>query len=669
MARTYTLNPAPTPEVKIDYERELNPHQLAAVTAPPGPALVIAGAGSGKTRTLTYRVAYLLENGIPPENILLLTFTNKAAREMLERVAGLVPFDLSGLWGGTFHSVGNRILRAHADRIGFDRRFTIMDREDQSDLMEQVLTAAGVDTKQKGFPKPGLIGDIFGLAVNSERDLEELISERHAYFEEHTETLREIWKLYEKRKLAANAMDFDDLLEKALRLLRQEKELATRYQDRFQFILVDEYQDTSRIQADFIDLLAQRHRNLTVVGDDAQAIYSWRGADYRNILEFQERYPEAAVHKVEINYRSVPPILEVANAAIAANRSPFKKHLEPDRGAGSFKPVLAPCPDSGKQAQFVAQRILELHDEGRDLKDIAVLYRAHFHSMELQMELSRRGIPYQISSGLRFFEQAHIKDVAAFMKLAVNPADEVSFRRLARFLPGIGAKTAEQLWREVDGKRREHGEGFRFAEHLMDLKVPARGRDGWKQTVYTLEELAPGGEPVAPWEMIESVLEGVYDDYLKSKYANYESRREDLNQLVMFSRSYEDAGAFLAELSLLGNTDLPGTEAAPSVDEGDKISLSSVHQAKGLEWPVVFVMWLSDGMFPGYRSLENPEALEEERRLFYVAITRAMDQLYLSYPQLRLNASYQDSWQRPSRFLEDIPEELLDVWEVEAPIL
>lgn len=669
MARTYALKPGPASLPKIDYAAELNPQQLAAVQAPPGPALVIAGAGSGKTRTLTYRVAYLLENGIRPQSILLLTFTNKAAREMLERVNDLVPMDLKGLWGGTFHSIGNRILRSHADQLGYGRNFTIMDREDQTDLIETVLKEAGIDKKQKNFPKPGLLAEIFGLATNLQEDLAQVIQERFRYFGEEVEILGRIRTRYEERKRETNCMDFDDLLEKALALLQQDPEVARRYQERFQFILVDEYQDTSRIQAGFIDLLAAHHRNLTVVGDDAQSIYSWRGADCQNILEFPKRYPEAAIHKVEINYRSVPEILDVANAAIEANLAQFQKTLRADRGPGQLRPALVPCPDSRSQAQFVVQRINDLHGEGIDLREIAILYRAHYQSMEIQMELSRRGIPFRISSGLRFYEQAHVKDVAAFMKIAVNPMDEVAFRRAVRCLAGIGDRTAERLWEESVRRRREAGSEFRFKEHLLDLKVPPKVKASWEQLVYTLDELLVEAQPVSPSEMIRSIMEGVYDEYMQSKFANYESRREDVNQLMIFARNFEQADEFLSQMSLLGNVDMAGNKPDAGEEAGEALNLSTVHQAKGLEWGVVFLVWLTEGKFPGHRSLDDPPALEEERRLFYVGLTRARDQLYLTYPQLQLQGGYQDAWQSPSRFLEDIPEEMVEEWELEGDLL
>ncbi|MHA3773948.1 ATP-dependent helicase [Verrucomicrobiota bacterium sgz303538] len=679
MARQYTLHRHPTvPTSQIDFAAELNPQQYAAVTAPPGPALVIAGAGSGKTRTLTYRVAYLLENGVMPSNILLLTFTNKAAREMLDRVTNLITHDISTLWGGTFHSIGNRILRRHPQAAGFAPGFSIMDREDQKDMLDTVIAGLGVDPKEKRFPKGEVLADVLSYSLNTGRSIDDVLVEKYPHFLEYSEQIAEARKKYEAKKRAANSMDFDDLLEKTLRLLQKEPAIAEHYQRQFQFILVDEYQDTNHLQADFIDILAAHHRNVMVVGDDAQSIYSWRGADFKNIIEFPKRYPNAKVYKIETNYRSIPEILEVANSAIASNVHQFPKELVSSRTSG-VKPALVPLSDSNQQAAFVAQRILELNEEGTPLTEMAVLYRAHFHSMELQMELTRRGIPFQITSGLRFFEQAHIKDVAAFLKFVVNPRDEVAFKRMVRLLPGIGPRSAEQLWGEAsralssaieatpaagegEGSAPEHLP-FSFRDLLLPLKAPAKAKKGWEQLVYTLEEVAPNGKPNPPSEMIECVIEAVYDDYAKANFPNYEQRREDLNTLANFAKQYEQPAEFLDQLALLTSLD---HEATVATEDTEAVTLSSVHQSKGLEWKVVFVIWMTDGMFPGSRSLDSDSAIEEERRLFYVAVTRARDELYLTYPSLRLNANYGEMLQHPSRFLGEVPKMLVEEWQISA---
>ena len=662
MSRQYTLHAARSTSIHIDYAAELNEQQLAAVTAQPGPQLIIAGAGSGKTRTLTYRVAYLLENGIDPRNILLLTFTNKAARQMLDRVANLLPIDASGLWGGTFHSVGNRMLRRHGSALGYNSGFTIIDREDQKDLINTVVASAGIDPKEIRFPKGDVLAEIFSFVVNTETALEELLAEKFPYFLPLLEKITDIHGRYEKKKKATNSVDFDDLLEKTLSMLQKHENIASFYRRQFQFILVDEYQDTNKIQADFIDLLAREHRNVMVVGDDAQSIYSWRGANFQNILEFPKRYPDAKVFKIEMNYRSVPEILEVANAAIAANVDQFQKNLQPTRESAAAKPAVVALNDGSEQAQFIAQRILELRDEDVDLNEIAVLYRAHYHALELQLELSRRGIPYQITSGIRFFEQAHIKDVISFIRFVANPRDEVAFKRMVKLLPGIGNRSAENLWNAWDKSLNERGEITSFSERLLAMSVSAKSKKHWTQLAHTLDEIAPGGQPNPPSEMITSVVEAIYDDYAKVNFTNYELRHEDLNQLAAFSQQFKDVNEFLSQLALISNVD---AEAAPN-QAGDKeaVNLSTVHQAKGLEFHTVFVIWLTDGMFPSSRSLDTREALEEERRLFYVAITRAKDELYLTYPHMRLTGGYGDVFQRPSRFLKEIPNKLVEDWQV-----
>ena len=655
MSREYTLQRAPSAAtISIDYAGELNEQQYAAVTAPPGPLLVIAGAGSGKTRTLTYRVAYLLENGIDPRNILLLTFTNKAARQMLDRVVNLLPVDASGLWGGTFHSIGNRMLRRHGSALGYASGFTIMDREDQKDLLNSVIAGAGIDPREIRFPKGDVLADIFSLVVNTERPIEELLAEKFPYFLPLLEQIKDVQVRYERRKKSTNSLDFDDLLEKTLRMLKEHEQIAAFYRRQFQFILVDEYQDTNKIQADFIDLLAAEHQNVMVVGDDAQSIYSWRGANFQNILAFPRRYPHAQVFKIELNYRSVPEILQVANAAISANVEQFRKNLSATRPTNSIKPAMVALNDGGEQSQFIAQRILELRDEGVELNEIAVLYRAHYHAVELQLELSRRGIPYQITSGIRFFEQAHIKDVSAFLRLVANPQDEVAFKRMVRLLPGIGGKSAENLWRAWEELLNQDSVIVSWSERLLPMSVGARARKSWQQLADTLDEIAPNGQPNQPTEMIMAIVEAIYDDYAKANFTNYELRKEDLNQLAGFARQFKDIHEFLSQLALISNVD-----AEPAVNQAgdtEAVNLSSVHQAKGLEFHSVFVIWLTDGMFPSARSLETREAIEEERRLFYVAITRARDELYLTYPHMRLNAGYGDMFQRPSRFLKEIPD-------------
>jgi DNA helicase-2/ATP-dependent DNA helicase PcrA len=709
MSRDYVLHSFRAPvNLQIDYAKELNEQQHAAATALPGPALVIAGAGSGKTRTLTYRVAFLLEQGVPADRILLLTFTNKAAREMMRRVADLLSGEVQSLWGGTFHSIGARVLRRHAEGLGFRKDFTIMDREDSSDLLKACIAEAAIDVKATRFPKADVLANVFSMALNTRKSIAETLAQNYDYFSQLAPQIEDVNQRFVARKHAANVMDFDDLLVLWLKLVQENEEVREQYQRRFQFILVDEYQDTNKLQADLIDLLGERHKNVMVVGDDSQSIYAWRGANFRNILEFPQRYPGAKTYKIETNYRSTPEILSLANAAIAPNIHQFTKHLTPARKSG-IKPVLVTCGDGSEQAAFVAQRALELREEGRNLTQMAVLYRSHFHALELQLELTRRNIPFSITSGIRFFEQAHIKDVAAYLKLVTNPTDELAFKRLVQMLPGVGGKGAEKLWKcfshqyavfgpqsvaaaglaadlPTGGPPMENaalGKAFRpervgtrppspagappaappIASALQSCaaSVPKKTATAWAASAITISQLE--GEPLRsnPSNMIRHVLEAGYEDYLQDNFANYRNRLEDLEQLATFALQFRTTEEFLTQLSLLTNVE--AEDNPPASNDTEQIRLSTIHQAKGLEFDVVFVIMLCDGMFPSSRSMETVEGEEEERRLFYVAITRARDELYLSYPLIRVTAGFSgDVMQQPSRFLKEIPAELVEEW-------
>lgn len=692
MSRDYVLQPFRAPvDFQIDYAKELNEQQHAAVTAEPGPALVIAGAGSGKTRTLTYRVAYLLEHGIPADRILLLTFTNKAAREMMRRVSDLLSGDTQSLWGGTFHSIGARILRRHAEALGFRRDFTILDREDASDLMKTCIADAEIDVKATRFPKADVLTDIGSMAANTCRSVAEVLAQDYEYFASLASQIQDVLARFAARKRAANVMDFDDLLVLWLRLLRDHEEARDLYQRKFQFLLVDEYQDTNSLQSELIDLLGARHQNVMVVGDDSQSIYAWRGANFRNILEFPKRYPGAKVYKIETNYRSTPEILALANAAIAPNIHQFAKQLAPARKSGA-KPVLVTCTDAAEQAAFIAQRVLELREEGADMNQMAVLYRSHFHALELQLELTRRNIPFSITSGIRFFEQAHIKDVAAWLKLVTNPTDELAFKRLALMLPGIGGKGAEKLWRCFSEQLSaiSHQPAQLSPEAIAALwdpeaetrsqlpssisppslapalqkcaaAVPKKAATAWAEFAITMSQLEAPPVRGSASAMIRHVIEAGYEDYLQETYANYRNRLEDLEQLASFALQFETVEDFLTQLSLLTNVEADDQQTANN--DTEQIRLSTIHQAKGLEFDVVFVIMLCDGMFPSARSSETAEGEEEERRLFYVAITRARNELYLSHPLIRLMPGASgDAMQQPSRFLREFPAELVEEW-------
>lgn len=666
MARIYQLQDQESNEHSwsLDYRKELNDEQFAAVSSPPGRALVIAGAGSGKTRTLTYRVAWLLDHGVSAREILLLTFTNKASREMVERVKQLISTDLSALWAGTFHSIGNRILRQHAEEVGLTRSFSILDRDDQKGLLKNLIQQLGVDAKSKRFPKGDVILSILSLAQNTGETVEQVLENRYYYLLEWQDAIEQIGREYTKKKRASNSVDFDDLLVLPTKFLRENPAILEMYRRRFRAILVDEYQDTNTVQDELISLLAGERNSLMAVGDDAQSIYSWRGAEVDHILRFEQKFLGATLYKIETNYRSAPEILELSNASIEVNVSKIDKHLRASREELGVKPAIVRVDDPMVQARFVAQRMRELHEqEGIAYGEMAVLYRAHFHSLELQMQLTKQGFPFAITSGLRFFEQAHIKDVASVLRLMANPRDEASFRRLMGLLSGVGPAATNQLWKAWEASVIANGYPESWSKLMLGWKIPAKAKKEWEQLVYTFDELTENGVLAKPSAMIFSIIEGFYRDYAQASFEQYEQRESDLVQWMNFAQGYENLEEFLAEMSLLGEADA----GKDSGEKPDAVTLSSIHQAKGLEWKVVFVIWLADGAFPNSRILDagDEAALEEERRLFYVAITRAKDHLYLSYPLLNPKAYSGEIMQKPSRFLSECPAELTEVWDLQ----
>ena len=635
----------------INFEQDLNEEQLRAVQAPDGPVLVIAAAGTGKTRTLTYRVASLVERGIDPQRILLLTFTNKAAREMLDRAQGLVGEAVGGLWGGTFHHMANRILRRHADALGYRNDFTILDQDDARTLVKKSLDHLNLDGKH--FPKPDVLLGAFSYAANTEKSVMDVASDRFAKHDIQIEDVVRVHKAYVARKRELNAMDFDDLLVNGLELFRQHEQILDRYRERFLYVLVDEYQDTNTIQAEWVDTISSRHRNLLVVGDDFQSIYSWRGADFRNIISFPKRYPDATVFKLETNYRSVPEILNLANACIAGNPEQFQKTLKAVRETYR-KPQIARLRDGDAQAQYVIERIQQIRREGVKLRDIAILYRAHFHAMELQLELSRQQIPYVITSGMRFFEQAHIKDVCSIVRVLVNPGDGLAFQRLIELMPKMGKKTSEKVL-DAMGRRFNAAEMSERAR-LMGL-MPAAARKAWGEidkilAAYHVENLSED-----PGEVIHRFLKAFYEQYAVETFENVDRRLEDIEELINFTVRFESAEAFLSELALLTNLDAEADD--PHDANAEVIKLSTIHQAKGLEWHTVFILWMADGMFPSGRSMNESSGESEERRLFYVAATRARDDLFLCAPALRRQRDGGTQFFAPSRFLSEIPGNLV----------
>ena len=686
------------PEKLNRYRSELNEEQFRVVTAKPQASLVVAGAGSGKTRVITYRVAYLIEQGVSPQRILLATFTNRAAREMLRRVETLTGSqNVHRVWGGTFHRIANMILRRHAVSIGFDQNYSILDSEDARDLINLCIEDAAIDTKKKRFPKSEVIQNIISYANNTDLPIENVIIGKYPYFEMLTQQIKRVDHIFQSRKRERNVMDYDDLLLNWKRLLVEKSEIAEVYAEQFQHILVDEYQDTNRLQAEIIDLLAVKHRNVMVVGDDAQSIFAWRGAEFTNIYEFPKRYPEAAVYKLETNYRSTPEILGLANTSIACNRRQFPKVLQAVRRSRDFKPALVPCSDVDQQSAFVASRILELRDDGTPLEEIAVMYRSHYHSIELQLELSRRNIPYRVQSGIRFFEQAHIKDVISYLRIIVNPRDELSWKRVLKMIPGVGNKTANRLFETMmsepppltggllrDAEARASARTVEGPENESTSEVPPsltvgllqsmlnlRDKASWRSFVELLEILTSQENRNNPTKQIELILSHGYESYLQENYENADARIEDIKGLAAFAARYKSTEEFLSELALLSTErfaeaqPLVGEEVIEGSESDELLTLTSVHQAKGLEWKAVFILWAAEGKFPSPRSLKEIDSEEEERRLWYVALTRAKDELYISYPLMITDYNRQTVLQKPSRFVMECPPALFEIWNLE----
>ncbi len=646
----------------IDYEKALNPEQCAVVMHPGGSMLVLAGAGSGKTRTVTYRVARLLEKGVPSSAILLLTFTNRAAREMMQRVEELTGGSTKGLWGGTFHHIGNIILRRHAGVLGYRDGFSIIDREDQKELLESSM--AETKLQESLTPKGAVLAELYSFHRNTLIPLEDLFYGRYYHLLEIAEEVQQALMIYEEKKRRLNLMDFDDLLLNTLRLLKEHQELREFYASRFLHILVDEYQDTNLLQAEMVDLLAGVHRNVMVVGDDAQSIYSFRGARIENILRFADRYPDATVFKLTTNYRSTPEILNLANRSIEHNVDQFKKELKAVLPSGP-KPVVIALGDLYEQARFVAAMVRQLLDGGIPAEEIAVLYRSHYQSMEIQMELQKQGLNFEVRSGLRFFEQAHIKDILSYLRILYNPFDELSWKRVLKMIPKIGNVTAHRIWSFISNSDNP----FSVLPEAATA-VQRNAIEGFNIFVSNLRGLLELDYRQSPDLAISYVLEHGYEDYLYNTYPNAESRYEDIVQLIRYAERYRGGAPLTgidAEISMPYSglemllSDLSLERMEESSEEGSEgVILSTIHQAKGLEWQIVFIIGLNEGRFPSRKALVH-EGIEEERRLFYVGCTRAKNQLYLCYTLSDNGYTAQE----PSRFLTELPDDVYEEVEIE----
>ncbi|MBL7022200.1 UvrD-helicase domain-containing protein [Patescibacteria group bacterium] len=644
-------------KTEVNYSAELNEEQYKVVSGAEGPCLVLAGAGSGKTRTICYRVAYLLEHGIRPQNILLLTFTNKASKEMLSRVEELLKSHPGGLWGGTFHHVANRVLRKYAKKINYESNFNILDSSDSKDLLKACIKDLGLDPKQRRIPSPNVIKDIISYHINSQKSLKDVISMRQPQWLDWLGKIEDIHQLYIKRKQRNNLMDFDDLLFFLLKLLENNPNIKKSLATQFQYILVDEYQDTNYLQASIVKHLASVHNNILVVGDDAQSIYAFRAADIGNILNFPRLFPSAQTFKLETNYRSTPDILEVANDIISNNVKQFPKDLKSvlDR---HVKPQLIPCTTPKQEAEFIASMILQMRDEGLLLDKMAVLFRATHHSQTLEMELNKRDIPYDYRGGLRFFERAHIKDIVAFLKILNNIKDEISWLRILNMQIGIGSITADNIVNMI----RESG--VKEVKKVLDLNIASslgiKASLGWDNLSKVLQAVISVEDKDKTSDIIRAIIKSDYRDYLISQHTDAAQRLDDLEQLAMYADSYDDLNKFVDEVTLQEGFGVKKGQ----VDPGDekKLILTTVHQAKGLEWESVFIMNMVESGFPNQRALTEAGGLEEERRLFYVAATRAQKQLYLTYP---LIGGFDSSFNQMSQLILELDQKKLERGSIE----
>jgi len=646
----------------FDAAKDLNPEQRAVVEAEPGPLLVIAGAGTGKTRTLVYRVAQLVASGCAPDRILLCTFTNRAAREMVARVEGLLAIDMARCWAGTFHHIGNRLLRRHGEHLGLGSDFGILDSEDARAILAGVIAQLGLKMlSARRFPEPKLLHTYIGLAQSTGTPLPDLIAARAPQLVPQLPAILDVCTRYAGRKQAMNVVDFDDLLVHWHTLLAEHPAVADELQGAFDHVLCDEYQDTCALQGILCDLMAARGGSLTCVGDDAQSIYSFRGADFEQIAGFARRHSETRVLKLTINYRSTPEVLELANRSIARNVRGYAKELRAIKGAG-MRPAVIPLRDVYQQAEFVAQRVLELHHEQNlPLSKMVVLYRNHSHGLELQVELTRRQIPYAVRSGVRFFEQAHIKDVVAYLRAHDNPRDAMAWVRLLKQWPGIGTQSADTYAQQLG----EVGARADVSRKLGELAAAAKGRAADAlMRLSTLFELLDVAAPASPGEALRRVVESHYGEYADRSFTNADVRKDDIEHLAAYAERYGSAQEFVAELALFEGLAAESVVGAQAPD--DRLVLSTIHQAKGLEWPIAFVLWLVDGRFPTAQAMRIAAALEEERRLFYVAVTRAADELYLCYPTIEHGKDGPATLMRPSRFLTEIDAApaVFDRWQI-----
>ena len=627
-----------------DIAAELNAEQAAAAMSADGPLLIVAGAGTGKTRTLIYRVAHLIDRGVPPERILLLTFTRRAAEEMITRAERIVGSRSRQVHGGTFHATAHRLLRRYGAQAGVARDFSIMDQGDAEDLMQLSRAALGYADTKRRFPKKETLHYLYSTHINTGREITELLSKELSQFVDELPHIERIYADYIQRKAARNLVDYDDLL-LFWALMLEAPSLGERISGLYDHVLVDEYQDTNILQARILRGMCRTHRNVTVVGDDAQSIYSFRGASFRNILQFPEQFPGTTIVPLEQNYRSTQPILDTTNTLISRASERFTKNLWTQRDGGE-RPWLVSVRDEQEQTRFVCDRVLELHEGGMPLKEIAVLVRAGYQSADLEIELTNRRIPFEKWGGIKFLEAAHVKDVLAFLRILENPRDEVSWYRVLMLLPGIGDVTARAALETLAASSFS-------VDAFASYTPPPRAREAHRQLVALMDNLRTTTDEEGAVANDITRVRLLYDGILRERYDRVDPRLSDLDQLQTIAGGYPSRAAFLSALALEPPQATQDLAGAAGEDE-DALILSTVHSAKGKEWDAVFVIWAVDGFFPLSRSLTSDDELEEERRLMYVAMTRPRNHLMVTYPlnqySSRRGADY--SIDQLSRFID-----------------
>jgi len=616
--------PQPTDKLEFPWLGELNPDQRKAVTHGNGPLLIVAGAGSGKTRTLAYRVAYLIAKGVAPEKILLLTFTRRAAEEMLKRASSIVqrgPAVSGKVWGGTFHAIANRLLRVYAKAAGLDDSFTVMDEADAEDMINVIRHDLGLHSKEKRFPRKGTCRDIYSRRVNSADTLDDVLKRHFPWCAMWQKELKELFQQYVERKQKRNVLDYDDLLLYWSHLIADDR-MAEMIGGRFEHVLVDEYQDTNRIQADILLGMRKHNPNLTVVGDDAQSIYSFRAATVRNMLDFPKQFPGTTVVTLEQNYRSVMPILTTTNLVIAQAKERFTKDLWSARQQGQ-RPTLVTCKDEAQQDEYIINTVLEHYEQGIPLKEQAVLFRAAHLSDSLEVELTRRNIPFHKYGGLRFLEAAHVKDLISFLRIMENPRDEIAWFRILQLMDGIGPSTAARAIHHI----LDHGND---PTALCTFDGPPAAMEHLAAFGAMVGDIIAGGADLHPAAQVERIRK-FYDPLLQKSYENPTVRARDLENLETIAAGYTSRTRFLTDLQLDPPNSTGDLAGPPSKDE-DWLVLSTIHSAKGCEWDVVYLIHAADGWLPSDMATGRKEEIEEELRLTYVAMTRPRDFLYITWP-------------------------------------